>query len=174
MRAALTLRLKSACLDKKIERSYDFLNELGVFMRCRYTLIVAMLLVGISGCNDDDSKVRNESRLGSIDDYITTHVPDVSGAKAEVRKYVDTLSQVEQVPRSVEGARAFLGRLSAIGICVDESLEGTRASSDTIIQELKARALNTKSRIDAYLALNTLMGNTVTSLDEIRRMASCE
>lgn len=143
-------------------------------MKSRYTLIAAMFLVGISGCNDDDLRMRNESATGSIDAYIENYIPDVSGAKAEARAYVDTLSQVEQVPRSVEGAREFLGRLSAIGICIDESLEGTEGGSDIVIQELKARALNSDGRADAYLALNTLMGNTVTSLDEIRGMASCE
>lgn len=147
-------------------------------MKSRYMLIAAMLAATMSGCDDKESlgsggSQPDSTETSTIETYIATQVPDVSGARAESRAYVDTLSEVEQAPMNVAGARAFLGKLSAIGICIDESLEGASTSSDEVIQELKARTLNSEGRTDAYLALNELMGNTVTSLEEIRGMASC-
>lgn len=143
-------------------------------MKSVYMMIAALVVVAITGCDDDESMVNDDSQSASIDTYIAANVPDVPGARAKAREYVDALSDVEKTSMNVEGARAFLGKLSAIGICFDESLEASNTSADIIIQDLKARTLNTKARADAYLALNALMGNTVTSLEEVQGMALYE
>ena len=126
---------------------------------------------------DDEPLLTDDEPLltddGTAATYIEIEVPDISGARSEARIFANTLDNVESVEVTRTAAREFLGELSAMSICLDESLEGTGTSSNKVVQELKARVLNSESKTNAYFELNKQMGNTVTSLEEIRGLASC-
>lgn len=137
-------------------------------------LVFELTVTDNEGASDTDSTVVTVTNVVlTAEAYIRRNVPNISGAIDEALSYAAVLETIETVDRNQASARAFLNLLSIHAICLDESLLGSETSSDEVIVEIKTIVLDSDAKITHYLELNSLMGGTVTTLDELRGLASC-